>query len=136
MSDQAATLGQTDLEAIKRIQNAFKEIKKQLGRVIVGQDHVIEELLIALFSRGHCILEGVPGLAKTLMISTLAKCLSLDFSRIQLTPDLMPPDINGPEIIEEYRSAGQPDSRSLHGPLVAHVDLHRDIDGPPPTRSA
>src|SRR5918992_3708024 len=74
MTEQATALGQNDLEAIKRVQNAFKEIKKQLGRVIVGQDHVIEELLIALFSRGHCILEGVPGLAKTLMISTLAKC--------------------------------------------------------------
>ena len=83
MSEQQAPgLGTNDLEAIKRVQDAFKEIKKQLGRVIVGQDHVIEELLIALFSRGHCILEGVPGLAKTLMISTLAKCLSLDFSRI------------------------------------------------------
>src|SRR6187397_1883269 len=96
MSDQQApTLGANDLQAIKRVQGAFAEIKKQLGRVIVGQDHVIEELLIALFSRGHCILEGVPGLAKTLMISTLAKSLSLGFSRIQFTPDLMPSDITG-----------------------------------------
>src|SRR5215210_3879190 len=101
MTEQAPTLGQNDLEAIKRVQSAFKEIKKQLGRVIVGQDHVIEELLIALFSRGHCILEGVPGLAKTLMISTLARCLSLDFSRIQFTPDLMPADITGTEVVEE-----------------------------------
>src|SRR5215813_4837543 len=98
---QGLSLGQNDLEAIKRVQNAFKDIKKQLGRVIVGQDAVIEELLIALFSRGHCILEGVPGLAKTLMISTLARCLSLDFSRIQFTPDLMPSDITGTRIIEE-----------------------------------
>ena len=112
MSEQAPSLGQNDLEAIKRVQNAFKDIKNQLSRVIVGQDHVIEELLIALFSRGHCILEGVPGLAKTLMISTLAKCLSLDFSRIQFTPDLMPADITGTEVIEENRSTGAANSNS------------------------
>src|SRR5689334_226663 len=94
-------LAQSDLEAIRKLRNAFVDIKKQLARVIVGQDQVIEELLIALFSRGHCILEGVPGLAKTLMISTLSKCLSLDFSRIQFTPDLMPSDITGTRIIEE-----------------------------------
>ena len=87
---------------------AFDDIKQQLTRVIVGQDQVIEELLIALFSRGHCLLEGVPGLAKTLMIRTLAKCLSLDFSRIQFTPDLMPSDITGTEVIEENRTTGQP----------------------------
>src|SRR5438105_15733716 len=88
-----ANLAQDDLEAVRRLRDGFNEIKKQLSRVIVGQDQVIEELLIALFSRGHCILEGVPGLAKTLMISTLSKCLSLAFSRIQFTPDLMPSDI-------------------------------------------
>src|SRR5436305_13882312 len=83
------SLAKDDLEAVRSLGEAFQGLKKQLGRVIVGQDQVIEELLIALFSRGHCILEGVPGLAKTLMISTLAKCLSLSFSRIQFTPDLM-----------------------------------------------
>src|SRR6266700_1008188 len=77
------SLTSDDMAAIQRWQDAFKDIKRQLARVIVGQNQVIEELLIALFSRGHCMLEGVPGLAKTLMISTLAKCLSLDFSRIQ-----------------------------------------------------
>src|SRR5689334_24349561 len=95
------TLAQNDMEAVRKLKDAFNEIKRQLTRVIVGQDQVIEELLIALFSRGHCILEGVPGLAKTLMISTLARCLSLDFSRIQFTPDLMPSDITGTRIIEE-----------------------------------
>src|SRR3954447_20491647 len=97
----AGDLAHDDLEAIRRLKKAFDDIKAQLSRVIVGQNEVIEELLIALFSRGHCILEGVPGLAKTLMISTLARCLSLDFSRIQFTPDLMPADITGTEIIEE-----------------------------------
>src|ERR1044072_849595 len=103
----AATNGPTedlrpeDLDAVRKLRDGFNDIKQQLSRVIVGQDQVIEELLIALFSRGHCILEGVPGLAKTLMISTLAKCLSLDFSRIQFTPDLMPADITGTRIIAE-----------------------------------
>src|SRR6478735_5303965 len=136
MSDQAPTLAENDLEAIKRVQNAFKEIKKQLGRVIVGQDHVIEELLIALFSRGHCILEGVPGLAKTLMISTLAKCLSLDFSRIQFTPDLMPADITGTEVIEENRSTGAREFKFLQGPLFANIVLADEINRTPPKTQA
>src|SRR5881409_3439179 len=114
MSD-TQELAQNDLESIKKLRDAFNDIKKQLARVIVGQDEVIEELLIALFSRGHCILEGVPGLAKTLMISTLAKCLSLDFSRIQFTPDLMPSDITGTQIIEENVSTGQREFRFLPG---------------------
>src|SRR5438309_11330392 len=99
MSD-TQELAQNDLESIRKLREAFDNIKQQLSRVIVGQDEVIEELLIALFSRGHCILEGVPGLAKTLMISTLSKCLSLAFSRIQFTPDLIPSDITGTEVIE------------------------------------
>src|SRR3954468_23247025 len=136
MTEKAPTLGATDLEAIKRVQGAFKEIKKQLGRVIVGQDHVIEELLIALFSRGHCILEGVPGLAKTLMISTLSKCLSLAFSRIQFTPDLMPSDITGTEIIEENRSTGAREFRFLEGPLFANVILADEINRTPPKTQA
>ncbi len=107
-----------DLESVKKLRDAFASIKKQLARVIVGQDMVIEELLIALFSRGHCILEGVPGLAKTLMISTLAKTLSLAFSRIQFTPDLMPSDITGTEVIEENRSTGQREFKFIQGPLV------------------
>src|ERR1035438_4222407 len=107
MSHQSQVkLPQEDLDAIRKLRDCFNNIKQQLARVIVGQDQVIEELLIALFSRGHCILEGVPGLAKTLMISTLSKCLSLDFSRIQFTPDLMPSDITGTEVIEENRSTG------------------------------
>src|SRR5262245_55072431 len=96
-------LAANDLESVRRLQEGFQQIKQQLSRVIVGQNEVIEELLIAMFSRGHCMLEGVPGLAKTLMISTLSKCLSLSFSRIQFTPDLMPSDITGTEVIEENR---------------------------------
>jgi MoxR-like ATPase len=125
-----------DLEAVRKLQQGFQEIKKQLARVIVGQDQVIEELLIALFSRGHCILEGVPGLAKTLMISTLAKCLSLAFSRIQFTPDLMPSDITGTEVIEENRSTGHREFKFLEGPLFANVILADEINRTPPKTQA
>jgi len=125
-----------DLEAVRKLQQGFQEIKKQLARVIVGQDQVIEELLIALFSRGHCILEGVPGLAKTLMISTLAKCLSLAFSRIQFTPDLMPSDITGTEVIEENRSTGHREFKFLEGPLFANIILADEINRTPPKTQA
>src|SRR5262245_3887721 len=138
MSENASAqdFARDDLEAIRRLKTAFDNIKAQLARVIVGQDDVIEELLIALFSRGHCILEGVPGLAKTLMISTLAKCLSLDFSRIQFTPDLMPADITGTEIIEENRSTGQREFKFLQGPLFANVILADEINRTPPKTQA
>jgi MoxR-like ATPase len=114
---------QEDLDAVRRLKDAFDNIKSQLSRVIVGQEEVIEELLIAMFSKGHCMLEGVPGLAKTLMISTLSKSLSLSFSRIQFTPDLMPSDITGTEVIEENRSTGAREFKFLQGPLFANVIL-------------
>jgi len=129
-------LAESDLESIKKLRDAFNEIKKQLARVIVGQDQVIEELLIALFARSHCILEGVPGLAKTLMISTLAKCLALDFSRIQFTPDLMPSDITGTEVIEENRSTGAREFKFLQGPLFANIILADEINRTPPKTQA
>ena len=135
-ADAGAPLAESDLDAMRRLKAAFADIKAQLTRVIVGQDTVIEELLIALFSRGHCILEGVPGLAKTLMISTLAKTLSLDFSRIQFTPDLMPADITGTEIIEENRSTGQREFKFLSGPLFANVVLADEINRTPPKTQA
>src|SRR5271165_3607098 len=100
------------------------------------RQEVLEELLIALFSRGHCMLEGVPGLAKTLMISTLSRCLSLAFSRIQFTPDLMPADITGTEVIEENRSTGQREFKFLQGPLFANVILADEINRTPPKTQA
>jgi MoxR-like ATPase len=130
------SLGEGDLDAVRKLRDAFDNIKRQLSRVIVGQDQVIEELLIALFSRGHCILEGVPGLAKTLMISTLSKCLSLAFSRIQFTPDLMPADITGTEVIEENRSTGSREFKFLEGPLFANVILADEINRTPPKTQA
>ncbi|MBI1831073.1 MAG: AAA family ATPase, partial [Planctomycetes bacterium] len=129
-------LTENDLQAADRLKAAYRGLCQQLGRVIVGQEEVIEELLIALFSRGHCILEGVPGLAKTLMISSLSKCLSLDFSRIQFTPDLMPSDITGTEVIEENRSTGNREFKFIAGPLFANMILADEINRTPPKTQA
>src|SRR3974377_1221995 len=139
MSDknpQTADLTGDHLGAVKKLKDGFADIKKQLARVIVGQDQVIEELLIALFSRGHCVVGVVPGLDKTLMIATLAKCLSLAFSRIQFTPDLMPSDITGTEVIEENRSTGHREFKFLEGPLFANVILADEINRTPPKTQA
>ena len=115
---------------------ARERIQDQLSQVIVGQKEVIEELLISLFSRSHCILEGVPGLAKTLMISTLSRTLSLNFSRIQFTPDLMPADITGTEVIEENKSTGVREFRFLEGPLFSNIVLADEINRTPPKTQA
>jgi MoxR-like ATPase len=122
--------------AIAALKSARQKIVDQLSQVIVGQQHVIDELLIALFSRGHCLLEGVPGLAKTLMISTLARTLNLTFSRIQFTPDLMPADITGTEIIEENKTTGARERRFLEGPVFSHVLLADEINRTPPKTQA
>jgi MoxR-like ATPase len=122
--------------SIARLGSAIGQIKEQLSRVIVGQNDVIEQMLIALFARGHCLLEGVPGLAKTLLVSTLARSLNLTFSRIQFTPDLMPADITGTDIIEENRSTGQRDVRFLAGPIFSHVILADEINRTPPKTQA
>jgi MoxR-like ATPase len=127
-SDQSA--------AIEKLSGARRKIVDQLAQVIVGQNQVIDELLISLFSRGHCLLEGVPGLAKTLMISTLSRALNLTFSRIQFTPDLMPADITGTEVIEENRSTGSRDFRFLEGPLFSNVILADEINRTPPKTQA
>ncbi len=123
-------------EAVEKLREARDKILGQLSRIIVGQNEVIDELLISLFSRGHCLLEGVPGLAKTLMISTLSQSLNLSFSRIQFTPDLMPADITGTEIIEENRSTGARERRFLEGPIFANVILADEINRTPPKTQA
>jgi MoxR-like ATPase len=128
--------GESDLDGMRKLKTAFDSIKQQLNRVIVGQDQVIEELLIALFARGHCMLEGVPGLAKTLMISTLSRCLSLDFSRIQFTPDLMPADITGTDFIEKNPSTGTFELLFRPGPLFANMVLADEINRTPPRTQA
>ncbi len=122
-------------ESIDKLQAARERINEQLGKVIVGQQDVIDQLLISIFSRGHCLLEGVPGLAKTLLISTLAKTMSLSFSRIQFTPDLMPADITGTEVIEEQPGGGL-QRRFMEGPLFANVILADEINRTPPKTQA
>jgi len=123
-------------ESIRKLGRAFESIREQMAQVIVGQDSVIEQLLIALFSRGHCLLEGVPGLAKTLMISSLARCLSMEFSRIQFTPDLMPADITGTDVLQENRDTGRREFRFINGPLFHNIILADEINRTPPKTQA
>lgn len=127
----------TDVELVQELNEAYGKIKKEIAKVIVGQDRIIEELLIALFAKGHCLLVGVPGLAKTLLIKTLAQALDLKFSRIQFTPDLMPSDITGTEIIEENVSTGEKFFKFVKGPIFANIILADEINRTPPkTQSA
>jgi len=125
-----------DLQAVEQLNDASQRIKSEIGKVIIGQDKVIEQLLIALLSAGHCLLVGVPGLAKTLLISTLANILDLKFSRIQFTPDLMPSDITGTEIIEEDRATGKRIFKFVKGPVFANVILADEINRTPPKTQA
>jgi MoxR-like ATPase len=125
-----------DLLAVKKLNEGYQTIRKELAKVIVGQEKVIDQLLIAMFARGHCLLQGVPGLAKTLMISTLARTLSLTFNRIQFTPDLMPSDITGTEVIQENRSTGQREFKFIRGPVFANVVLADEINRTPPKTQA
>jgi MoxR-like ATPase len=133
---EAHASAQDDLQAVARLHEAYGVIRSELAKVIVGQEEVIDLLLIALFARGHVILEGVPGLAKTLMISSLAHCLGLKFHRIQFMPDLMPADITGTEIIQEDRRTGSRSFRFLPGPVFANVILADEINRTPPKTQA
>src|SRR5262249_61753325 len=110
-----------DVAAAGQLKQGHERIKAEMAKVIVGQDPVIDQLIVALFARGHCILTGVPGLAKTLMISSLARPLSLDFKRIQVTPDLMPSDITGTDIIQEDRNRGGRELGSVQGPVFTNA---------------
>ncbi len=125
-----------DIEAAQRLTEAYKTIRRELGKQIIGMDRVIDEMLICIFSRGHCLLVGVPGLAKTLLISSLAKTLSLSFARIQFTPDLMPADITGTEVIQEDKATGQRAFKFLRGPVFANVILADEINRTPPKTQA
>jgi len=125
-----------DIAAVENLNSARKKIIEQVKKVIVGQDRVIEEMLIALLSDGHCLLVGVPGLAKTLLVSTIARILDLKFSRIQFTPDLMPADITGTEIIEEDRTTGKRQFRFVKGPVFANIVLADEINRTPPKTQA
>src|SRR5205085_12644259 len=104
----------------------------EMGKVIVGQQAVLEELLVAIFARGHCLLIGVPGLAKTLMIHTLADALNLSFNRVQFTPDLMPSDITGTEVIQEDKATGVRQFKFLRGPIFSNIVLPDEVNRTPP----
>src|SRR5436190_6339693 len=129
-------LAAEELAAVEKLQKGYHDMRAELGKVIVGQEAVIEELLIALFCRGHAMLEGVPGLAKTLLISTLSRTLGLSFNRIQFTPDLMPSDITGTEIMEEDKATGGRAMRFVRGPIFANVILADEINRTPPKTQA
>lgn len=130
------SMAESDLKSIQQLHAAYGKIRGELGRVIVGQQEVVEQLLIAIFSQGHCLLEGVPGLAKTLMVSTLARTLQLDFKRIQFTPDLMPSDIVGTEVIQEDRTSGKREFRFIAGPVFSNIVLADEINRTPPKTQA
>jgi MoxR-like ATPase len=121
-----------DVQAVDRLVQQYETLKAEIGKVIVGQQDVVEDVVISIFSRGHCLLVGVPGLAKTLLVNTVSQALGLDFSRIQFTPDLMPSDIIGSEILDESRNF-----KFIKGPLFANIVLADEINRTPPkTQSA
>src|SRR5579863_2474055 len=125
-----------DDSILAELQSTFRGLKEQLGKVVIGQDNVIEQLLIGLFSRGHCLLVGVPGLAKTLLVSTLARILDLSFKRIQFTPDLMPADITGTDILQDDPETHRRKFVFLPGPLFANMILADEINRTPPKTQA
>ncbi len=133
---EPAKPGIDDVAGIESLNRAYRDITEQLGRVIVGQEEVVQELLIAMFAKGHALLVGVPGLAKTLLISSLSKTLSLSFKRIQFTPDLMPSDITGTEILQDDPETGQRRFRFLKGPVFANIVLADEINRTPPKTQA
>jgi MoxR-like ATPase len=126
-----------ELQAVERIAQLRQALLGELRKVIVGQTEIIEQLLIALLAKGHCLLIGVPGLAKTLLVSTLARVLDLTFKRIQFTPDLMPSDILGTDVLQEDPETGRRRFEFLPGPIFAHIILADEINrAPPKTQSA
>jgi len=135
-SGEGADAKMSDLEAVKHLKSAYDMLRQEIATVIVGQDKVVEEILVAIFARGHCLLEGVPGLAKTLMISTLARALDLSFKRIQFTPDLMPSDITGTEVIQDDKTTGERVFRFVKGPIFCNICLADEINRTPPKTQA
>jgi len=123
-------------EMLALVRETYSSLKAEIAKVVIGQDEVVDQILIAVFSKGHAMLVGVPGLAKTLLISTIAQTMELDFSRIQFTPDLMPSDITGTEVIEENKATGQRSLRFVKGPVFANVVLADEINRTPPKTQA
>ncbi len=125
-----------DITAVEQLRDSAATISQELAKVVVGQKDVVEQLLIALFAGGHCLLVGVPGLAKTLIVRSVSQALSLDFSRIQFTPDLMPSDITGTEVIQEDKDSGKREFRFIRGPIFANIVLADEINRTPPKTQA
>src|ERR1700731_2038370 len=121
---------------VRDLTTAYKQMTEQIGKVIVGQAEVVEQMLMALFSRGHCLLVGVPGLAKTLLVSTVSRIMHLSFKRIQFTPDLMPSDITGTDILQDDPETGRRKFTFLPGPVFANIILAAEINRPPPKTQA
>ena len=134
MADKGATTAQreTDVRAVEQLVKARSLLMREIHTVIVGQNAVIDQLLIAMFCRGHCLVVGVPGLAKTLMVQTISRLFKLKFNRIQFTPDLMPSDITGTDIIEEDPKSGRRNFRFVKGPIFANIVLADEINRTPP----
>src|SRR3954465_8766800 len=130
------TAPQTELDAARFLAEAYVRLQEELGKVIVGQQRVIEEILIAIFARGHCLMQGVPGLAKTLLVSTLAGAMDLSYQRIQFTPDLMPSDITGTDILQEDPETGRRRFEFQKGPIFANLLLADEINRTPPKTQA
>ncbi|MBI5761553.1 MAG: MoxR family ATPase [Planctomycetales bacterium] len=131
-----AKAGDDDLAAIEKLGQARKRLKDEISKIIIGQSHVVDDLLTAIFSRGHCLMIGVPGLAKTLMVRTIARAIDLGFNRIQFTPDLMPSDITGTEVIEEDKMTGGRVFKFVKGPVFANILLADEINRTPPKTQA
>jgi len=129
-------ISQSDLAAVEKCHKAYLRIREELAKVIVGQQRVIEEVLVAVLARGHALLEGVPGLAKTLLVSSLAQATHLTFKRIQFTPDLMPSDVTGTDIIQEDPKTGERGYKFLPGPIFANMILADEINRTPPKTQA
>src|SRR5438309_7838530 len=132
----SATMSSADEQAVDQLRGAHEKLRREIGKVIVGQEVVLDQLLMAIFCRGHALLMGVPGLAKTLMVSTLAQALDLSFKRIQFTPDLMPTDITGTEVIQDDPVTRQRMFKFLPGPIFAHIVLDDEINRTPPKTQA
>ncbi len=138
LTDGNAKIDASEMEAqaIRGLASAYSRMREEIGKVIIGQEDVVDQLLIALFSRGHCLLVGVPGLAKTLLVSTVASILQLTFRRIQFTPDLMPSDITGTDVLQDDPETGHRSFQFMQGPLFTHILLADEINRTPPKTQA
>lgn len=135
-SESEAEIREREAQAIKGLQTAYKRMRSEIGKVIIGQQDIVDQLLVSLFSRGHCLLVGVPGLAKTLLVSTISQILQLSFRRIQFTPDLMPSDITGTDVLQDDPETGRRTFQFMQGPLFTNILLADEINRTPPKTQA